>query len=55
MGILFVIGVVAVAGGLGIVAFMTWKNGEPAVSIAQVLHDVEVGSEAARKGGGPRR
>ena len=57
MGILFVAGAVAVVGGLAIVAFMTWKNGEPTPSIAEVLYDVEhpVGSEAPRPVRGPRR
>ena len=57
MGILSVAGVLAVVGGLAFVAFMTWKNGEPTPSIAEVLYDVEhpVGSEAPRPVRGPRR
>jgi hypothetical protein len=57
MGILFVAGVLAVVGGLGVVAFMTWRNGAPTQSIAQVLHDVEhpVGAEATRPVSGRRR
>jgi hypothetical protein len=57
MGTLSVAGALAVLGGMAIVALMTWKNGAPTVSIAQVLHDVEhpAGSEATRRVGGPRR
>ncbi|MGE0463550.1 MAG: hypothetical protein AB7Q16_19480 [Vicinamibacterales bacterium] len=56
MSILFAAGVMAVMAGLGVVAYMTWKNSAPSGSIAQVLHDVEhpAGSEAARQVGARR-
>jgi len=41
MSMLLIAGIVAVLGGLAVVALMTWRNAAPTVTIAGVLHDVE--------------